>query len=392
MKEKGFETKAIRTQIEQTTQREHSNPIYMTSSFTFDNAEQMRAVFAEEEEGNIYSRFVNPNTTEFEEKMRLLEGTEDAYALASGMAAMFACFAALLSSGDHIVACRSLFGSTHTVLSKILPKWNITHSYVDLDSPNTWEDAILASTKMIVVETPSNPAVGLIDLEKLGELCSKHELILLVDNCFATPYLQQPQKYGADLIVHSATKYIDGQGRGMGGVICGKSDLMKEVRSFARSTGPSLSPFNSWLFSKSLETLALRMDKHCSGALKVAQELECQSKVEQVFYPFLPSHPQYDIAIKQMSQGGGIVSFVLKGGLEAGRQFLNGLEMSSLTANLGDSRTIISHPASTTHAKLTEEERLNSGILPGLIRVSVGLESVEDILADINLGLSQIVH
>lgn len=390
MKDKAFETQAIRTQIERSAQQEHSNPIYMTSSFTFEDSEEMRAAFADEIDRNIYSRFVNPNHTEFEAKMCLLEGTEDAFAVASGMAAMFSSMAALLSSGDHIVACRSIFGSTHTVLNKILPKWNITHTYVDVDDQDNWQEAIQGNTKMFVVETPTNPAVAIVDLEKLGRLCKSKGVILLVDNCFATPYLQQPSKYGADLVAHSATKFIDGQGRAVGGIVCGKKELVDQVRAFGRSTGPALSPFNSWLFSKSLETLGLRMDRHCSNAEHVADFLESHEKVEAVFYPFNESHPQFELAKKQMKLGGGIVTLIIKGGIDAGKRFLDGLELSSLTANLGDSRTIITHPASTTHAKLTDEERLVSGILPGLIRISVGLENEADIIKDIEQALNKV--
>lgn len=383
MNEERFETLSVRTQTKRSEQMEHSTPLYMTSSFVFEHAEQMRAMFADEIEGNIYSRFVNPTVREFEEKMMLLEGAEDALATASGMAAMFNAMAALLNAGDHIVACRSLFGSTHTVITKFLPKWNISHTYVDIDKPETWEGAIQSNTKLIIAETPTNPTLEIFDLEWFANLCERHQVISLIDNCFATPYIQQPIKYGIDLVAHSATKFIDGQGRGIGGLVAGKKDLIKEIKAFCRSTGPSLSPFNAWLFSKSLETLGLRMDRHCESAFELAKLLEDHPEVERVSYPFLDSYPKQALAKRQMRLGGGLVSFVIKGGVERGKRFLDAIEIGSLTANLGDSRTIVSHPSSTTHAKLTEEERLAIGILPGLIRISVGLESFSDIRSDI---------
>lgn len=382
-----FETKAIRNQSKRTESREHSVPLYLTSSFVFEDAEQARALFADEIPGNIYTRFSNPNNTEFVDKICALEGTEDGIATASGMSAVFTTFAALLKTGDHILVSRSVFGSTHQILTMILPKWGITHTYVDIASPETWEAAILPSTKLCFVETPSNPALDIIDLEWLGRLCKKHNILLAVDNCFATPYLQQPVKFGADLIIHSATKFIDGQGRAIGGVVAGPKSIIKDIRFFARHSGPSLSPFNAWLLSKSLETLAVRMDRHCKSALEIAEWLETHPKVEKVIYPFLPSHPQFELAKKQMKLGGGVVSFIVKGGIEKGRDFLNALEMLSHSANLGDTRTIATHPASTTHSKLTDAERAAVGILPGLVRISVGLEHPEDIKADISQAL-----
>jgi len=383
-----FETKAIRNQSKRTESREHSVPLYLTSSFVFEDAEQARALFADEIPGNIYTRFSNPNNTEFVEKICALEGTEDGIATASGMSAIFTTFAALLKTGDHILVSRSVFGSTHQILTMILPKWGITHTYVDIASPETWEAAILPSTKLCFVETPSNPALDIIDLEWLGKLCKKHNILLAVDNCFATPYLQQPVKFGADLIIHSATKFIDGQGRAIGGVVAGPKSIIKDIRFFARHSGPSLSPFNAWLLSKSLETLAVRMDRHCKSALEIAEWLETHPKVEKVIYPFLPSHPQFELAKKQMKLGGGVVSFIVKGGIEKGRDFLNALEMLSHSANLGDTRTIATHPASTTHSKLSDAERAAVGILPGLVRISVGLEHPEDIKADISQALN----
>jgi O-succinylhomoserine sulfhydrylase len=386
-KNENFNTSAIRTQLERTQHREHSTPLYLTSSFMFENAEHMRAMFAEEVEGNIYSRYSNPNTSEFIEKICLMEGAEAGFAFASGMSAVFTSFAALLKSGDHIIACQSLFGSTHSILTKILPKWGISFSYVDIYRPDTWEQAIKPNTKMLYIETPSNPGMDLIDLEWAGKLAASHNLILNVDNCFATPYLQQPIKYGAHISIHSATKFIDGQGRVLGGIAVGNKDLLQEIQFFSRHSGPSMSAFNAWILSKSLETLAVRMDRHCQNALTLAEFLEGHAEVEFVKYPFLPSHPNYDIAKKQMKHGGGILSFVIKGGLDRCRKFLDNIKMGSLSSNLGDTRTIINHPTSTTHSKLTEEERLSIGIPPGLIRVSVGLEQIEDIIEDINQAI-----
>ncbi len=382
-----FETDAIRTQHERTDFREHSVPLYLTSSFVFDSAEQARAMFADEIPGNIYSRYSNPNTNEFIDKLCALEGAEDGIATASGMAAMYASMISFLKTGDHVLACRSVFGSTHQILSIIFPRWGITHSYADVTEPETWESKIQPNTKMIFVETPSNPALDILDLEWLGKLAAKHKVILNVDNCFATPYLQQPMKWGAHLVTHSATKFIDGQGRVIGGAVVGSKELIKDIRYFTRHTGPSMSPFNAWVLSKSLETLAVRMDRHCESAMILATVLEAHPQIVKVKYPFLPSHPQHALARKQMKLGGGLVSFELKGGLEQGRKFLDSLKMISHTPNLGDSRTIAIHPASTTHSKLTEPERLAVGITPGLIRISVGLENIEDIIADVKQAI-----
>jgi O-succinylhomoserine sulfhydrylase len=378
-----FETDAIRQQHERSMFREHSVPLYLTSSFVFDDAEQARAMFADEIPGNIYSRYSNPNTNEFIQKLCVLEGTEDGIATASGMAAMFCSMAALLKSGDHVLACRSVFGSTHQILNTIFPKYGISYSYADVNEPDTWEEKILPNTKMIFVETPSNPGLDLIDLQWLGELAAKHSLILNVDNCFATPYLQTPAKFGAHIVTHSATKFMDGQGRVIGGAILGTKELIKEIRFFTRHTGPSMSPFNAWILSKSLETLAVRMDRHCENAMALGLFLESSEDVVKVKYPFLPSHPQFELAKKQMRQGGGLVTFEIRGGLEQGRRFLNSLKMISHTPNLGDTRTIAIHPASTTHSKLTEEERLAVGITPGLIRIAAGLEDIKDIIGDV---------
>lgn len=382
-----FETKAIRLQNERSQFNEHSTPLYLTSSFVFDDAEDMRASFAEEKERNLYSRFSNPNTSEFVNKIVALEGAEDGYAFATGMSAIFSTFGALLSSGDHIISCRSVFGSTHTLFTKYLPKWNIETSYFKADEIHSLESLVKDNTKILYVETPTNPGVEVLDLEELGSFCKDHDLLFVVDNCFATPYLQQPIKFGADLVIHSATKLIDGQGRVLGGVTVGKKNLIREIYLFSRNTGPAMSPFNAWVLSKSLETLAVRVDRHCENALQLARFLESKAEVNLVKYPFLPSHPKYEIAKKQMRHGGNIVVFEVKGGLEAGRKFLNKIQMCSLSANLGDTRTIVTHPASTTHNKLSLEDRLEVGITPGLIRVSVGLENIEDITSDISQAL-----
>jgi len=383
-------TKAIRTQIDRTNEMEHSSPLFLTSSFCFDNAEDMRAAFADESDDNIYSRFSNPNVQEFVDRLCILEGAEAGFATASGMSAVFSSFMALLKQGDHLLACSAIFGSTHTVITKYLPKFGIEYSYFQADKPEEWEALIKPNTKMIYVETPTNPGLDIIDIEKISALAKKHNIILNVDNCFATPISQQPIALGADLVVHSATKWLDGQGRVLGGAVLGRKDLIKEIYLFCRSTGPALSPFNAWILSKSLETLEVRMERHAASAFYLAEALQGNEKINWVKYPFLPSHPQYAIATKQMKDGGGIVCFELKGGVEAGRKFLNNLKVLSLTANLGDSRSIASHPASTTHAKLTEAERQTVGITAGLIRISVGLENKDDILQDILQALNTI--
>ncbi|GJM28509.1 MAG: O-succinylhomoserine sulfhydrylase [Cyclobacteriaceae bacterium] len=380
---KHFESKAIRTQSDNSLHREHSTPIFMTSSFTFESAEQARAMFADEVDGNIYTRFTNPNNNEFIEKLCLLEETEAGIATASGMAAMFSSMAALLKTGDHVLASRSVFGSTHQLFTQIFPKWGIEHTYVDIDKPETWSGKINPNTKMIFAETPSNPGLDIIDLEWLGVLAAEHDLILNVDNCFATPFLQQPRKYGAHLVTHSTTKFIDGQGRTIGGAILGSEEIIQQIRFFTRHTGPSLSPFNGWLLSKSLETMPVRMEKHCENALKIAEYLEDHEELISVKYPFLPSHPQHLLAKKQMRYGGALVTFIVSGGYDRAVRFLDNLKMLSLTANLGDTRTTVTHPSSTTHSKLTLEEQNRVGIEPGLVRISVGLENVNDILEDI---------
>ena len=381
-------TKAIRTQA-RTSEMEHSSPLFLTSSFCFENAEAMRGAFADETEDNIYSRFSNPTVQEFTDKICVLEGAEDGFATASGMSAVFASFMALLKQGDHLISCNAVFGSTHTVITKFLPKFGIEYTYVPADKPEAWEAAIRPNTKMIYLETPANPGLDIIDIAFVSQLAKQRNIILNVDNCFATPIGQRPIDLGADLVVHSATKWIDGQGRMLGGVVVGKSSLIYDIYLFCRSTGPALSPFNAWVLSKSLDTLDVRMERHSANALHIAKALEAHPKIAWLKYPFLPGHPQYDIAVKQMTSGGGIVCFELKGGLESGRKFLDGLKMLSLTANLGDARSIASHPASTTHAKLSKEERQAVNITPGLIRISAGLEHADDILEDILQSLEK---
>ena len=382
-----FETRAIRTQIERTAFQEHSSPLYLTSSFIFEDAEEMRAAFAEEKKRNLYSRFTNPNTSEFVEKLCEMEGAEAGYAFATGMAAIFSTFACLLDSGDHIVSSRSVFGSTHSMFMNYLPKWQITTSYFKVDEPDSIEGLIKPNTKVLYAETPTNPGVDILDLSHLAEIARRHGLILIIDNCFATPYLQRPIEYGADLVLHSATKLIDGQGRVLGGAVVGRADLVEKIYLFSRNTGPALSPFNAWILSKSLETLHVRVDRHCENAFKLAEFLEQHESVSKVRYPYLRSHPQYEVAKRQMKKGGNIVAFEVKGGLEKGKNLLNSIKLASLTANLGDSRTIVTHPASTTHGKLEESDRLEVGITDGLIRVSVGLEHVDDIIDDIDQAL-----
>jgi O-succinylhomoserine sulfhydrylase len=384
----GFETQAIRNQLERTQYLEHSVPLYLTSSFVFEDAEDMRASFAEEKDRNIYSRYSNPNNNEFISKVCAMEGAAAGFAFASGMAAVYSTMAALLTSGDHIVSSSSVFGATHSLFINYFPKWNIQTSYFDINQPETIEGLITPDTKILFAESPTNPAVDIIDLELLGNIAKKHNLILIIDNCFATPYLQQPIKWGAHLVVHSATKLMDGQGRVLGGITVGDADLIQKIYLFSRLTGPSLSPFNAWVLSKSLETLAIRLDRHCENALKVAEFLENHPQVNKVKYPFLKSHPQYEIAQKQMKLGGNIVAFEIKGGLEAGRAFLDKIKLCSLSPNLGDTRTIVTHPASTTHSKLSVEERLAVSITDGLVRVSVGLETVTDVIADLEQALA----
>ncbi|MCG2616352.1 O-succinylhomoserine sulfhydrylase [Terrimonas sp. NA20] len=384
------ETQAIRLQTARTQEKEHATPLFLTSSFVYDSAEDMAAAFSDDTlDVNIYSRFSNPTVDEFINKVAALEGAEDGIATGTGMAAIFSTFMTFLSKGDHIVSASAVFGSTHTILTKYLPKWGIDFSYFDMTRPETIEALIKPNTRMLYLETPSNPGLDIIDLEYVSAICKKHNVLFVVDNCFATPAVQQPIKFGADLVLHSATKFMDGQGRVLGGVVVGRKELINPLYLFVRNTGPSMSAFNAWVLTKSLETLFVRMDRHAESAMKVAQGLQGHAKVNSVKYPMLENHPQHAIAKKQMRNGGAIVSFEIKGGVDAGRKFLNALQMISMTNNLGDSRTIASHPASTTHSKLTETERSSVGITAGLIRVSVGLEHVDDILEDLRQALDK---
>ena len=383
-----FETNAIRTQTERSNFLEHSTPLYITSSFIFKDAEEMRASFAEEKERNIYSRFSNPNTSEFITKICQMEGAEDGVTFSSGMGAVFGAFAALLNAGDHIISSRSVFGSTHSLFTKYFPKWDINTSYFNIDQIDQIEKLIQKKTKCIYVESPTNPGVEILDLEFLSKIAEKYNLLFIVDNCFATPYLQNPIQYGADLVIHSATKLIDGQGRVLGGIVVGKKEFIREIYLFSRNTGNTLSPFNAWVLSKSLETLAVRIERHCSSALEISKKLEKVDQISWVKYPFLTSHPQYELAKKQMKFGGNIISFELKGGLSAGYDFINKIKLCSLSSNLGDTRTIITHPASTTHSKLSSEDRFKVGISEGMIRLSIGLEHPKDIWADLKQAIN----
>lgn len=391
MSPKKFETSAVRTQVERSQHDEHSVPLFLTSSFVFEDAEEMRASFAEEKKRNVYSRFTNPNTNEFVEKICQMEGAEEGCAFATGMAAVFGTFAALLNSGDHILSARAVFGSTHGLFTKFLPKWDIQTTYFDVADLDRFEELVTPNTKVIYAESPTNPGLQVLDLERLGVLAKKHNLILIIDNCFATPYLQQPMDFGADLVIHSATKLIDGQGRVLGGITVGRADLMEEITAFARNTGPAMSPFNAWTLSKSLETLALRVDRHCDNAEKVADFLLQHKAVEEVRFPFHKAHPQYAIAKKQMKRGGNIVAFQVKNGIEGGKQFMDNVAMCSRSSNLGDSRTIVTQPSISTHSKLSVEDRLAVGITDGLIRISVGLEHIDDIIGDIKQALDKLV-
>jgi len=385
-----FETQAIRTQSKRTHNREHSTPLYLTSSFVFDNAEQGAALFKGEEEGNLYSRFSNPNTAEFVDKLCLLEGCEAGVSTASGMAAVYTSFVAHLQQGDHILASKDIFGNAQYIITQILPKMGVTHTLVDVEDNNAWSEAVRENTKIVYLETPSNPTLKIADMTHVNKVCRDAGILFFVDNCFATPYIQRPGDFGADLVIHSATKYIDGQGRVLGGAIVGRSEVVSICYDFIRRTGACLSPFNAWVLSKSIETLAMRMDRHCDNAMAIAEWLEKDSRVHNVTYPFLESHPQYELARKQMRLGGGLVGFEINGGLEEGKKFLNALKVHSLTANLGDARSIATHPSSTTHSKLSLEDQEKMGITISYIRLSVGLEHRDDLIADIDNALNKI--
>ncbi|MGK0140022.1 MAG: O-succinylhomoserine sulfhydrylase [Algoriphagus sp.] len=377
------ETKSIKIQTERSQHKEHSTPLFLTSSFTFEDAEEGRALFNNEIEGNIYSRYSNPSVQEFIDKVCMLEDLEQGFATSSGMSAVFAGFAAHLKTGDHLVSSKALFGSAHQIITQILPKWGITHTYLSTDATEEdWHNAVQENTKMIYCETPSNPGLDIMDMEMLGKVAKKHQLIYFVDNCFATPVLQKPVEFGADLVLHSATKFMDGQGRVMGGIICGTAERMEPVIFFCRHTGPAMSPFNAWVLSKSLETLQLRMDRHCSSAGALAEALQGLKGVKKVNYPFLDSHPQVALAKKQMKSGGALVTFELEGGFERIIHFTKLLTIPSKTSNLGDSRTTITNPNTTTHSKVAQDIKDELGITEGLMRVSVGLENIEDLIED----------
>lgn len=382
------ETRIIRTRARASQYREQVTPIYMSSGFTFDSAEQARAVYGGEQPGFVYTRWDNPNSAELVARLCAMEGAEAGLPMASGMAALFTILAGLLNSGDHVVASRSLFGATHQLLTTILPRWGIAHTYADCELTETWPSLFRPETRLCLVETPSNPGLTLVDLAWVAELCRQRDVLLVVDNTFATPVIQRPLALGADLVVHSTTKFLDGQGRTIGGVVLGDRLVINELTHFARQTGPTLSPFNSWLLSQALETLPLRMERHCGNALALATWLSGRAGVASVRYPFLASHPQAELARRQMRGGGGIVTFDIAGGLAAGQRFLDKLKMCDIVANLGDARTTVTHPASTTHSALTDGERRAVGITPGLIRVSVGLEHIDDIIADIDQAIA----
>ncbi|RJS95034.1 O-succinylhomoserine sulfhydrylase [Salinisphaera sp. Q1T1-3] len=386
----GTATRGVRAGTHRTAEGEHSNAIYMTSSFVFDSAEACAARFAGDEPGNIYARFTNPTVDAFTQRLAAMEGGEACVATGSGMAAILATCLATLSAGDHIVASHTLFGSTIGLFNNYLGKLGITTSYVAPDDVSAWESAITSSTRMLFVETPSNPLTEIVDLGALGKLAEANGACLVVDNCFCTPALQRPLELGAHIVTHSATKYIDGQGRALGGAVVGDADVVgDQVFRFLRTCGPSMSPFNAWVFYKALETLEIRMQAHCASAMRLAQWLESQPGVSRVYYPGLKSHSQHELAARQQPGGfGGIVSFELSGGREAAFGLINATRMLSITANLGDTRSTIVHPASTTHSRLAAEDRERAGIRDGLVRVSVGLENVEDIIADLWRGLA----
>ncbi len=385
MKNKKFNTRAIRQGYHATEQQEHSAAVFLTSSFTFDSAEQAANRFANEEEGNIYTRFTNPNVQAFEDRLADLEEAESCIATASGMSAIFATLMGLLKAGDHIVASRDMFGTTIVLLNTIVNKFNIEVTFVDLPDIDSWRNSVQKNTKIFLLETPSNPLGDIVDLALLSALSKEHNILLAVDNCIMTPALQKPLNLGADLVIHSATKYIDGQGRCLAGAVAGRKEHIDEIRSFCRATGPTLSAFNAWVMLKGLETLSLRMKAHCDNAIKLAEWLQNQGFVQKVHYLGLQSHPHHDIAKAQQSGYGGIVSFEVEGGKKEAFRIINNTEMISITANLGDTKSTITHPATTTHNRLTEDERRKSNISDNLVRISVGLEDITDIIADLKV-------
>ena len=383
-----LETLAVRAGMDRTQHKEHSEALYLTSSFTFDSAEQAAARFSGEEEGNVYARFTNPSVTLFEERLAALEGAEDCIATASGMAAINAMIMANLSAGDHIVASSSMFGSTIQLLGNILPRFGIETTFVPLTDTAAWAAAVRPNTKLLFCETPSNPLTEVGDIRALAAIAHQHTVLLAVDNCFCTPILQRPMDLGADIVVHSATKYLDGQGRVLGGAVCASRAIVEKIFIFLRTTGPTLSAFNAWVLGKGLETLSIRIQAQSASARALAQWLESHPSVERVYYPGLPSHPQHALAMEQQRAGGAIVSFEVKGGKDAAWRVVNSCQLLSITANLGDTRTTITHPATTTHGRISPEARAAAGIHDNLLRVAVGLESVDDIRQDLERGLA----
>src|SRR3989338_10155884 len=381
------ETLAVRAGSQHTSFGENSEAMFLTSSFVFESAAQAAARFGGQEPGNIYSRFTNPTVTMFQNKLAALEGAEQCVATSSGMSAILACVMGLCSAGDHIVASRSIFGTTVQLFGNILQRWGLETTFVSLTDPKEWEAAVRPDTKLFFVETPSNPLTEVCDIGTLATLAKKSGALLVVDNCFCTPALQRPLELGADIIIHSATKYIDGQGRCLGGAVLGKKDALEPVYGFLRTAGPTMSAFNAWVFLKGLETLFVRMEAHSRNALALAQWLEAQPQIARVYYPGLASHPQHRLAMQQQKTGGGIVSFEVKGGKAAAWRVIDNTRLLSITANLGDTKTTITHPASTTHARITPEARAAAGITDGLIRIAVGLEAVVDIQNDLARGL-----
>ncbi|KZX76009.1 O-succinylhomoserine sulfhydrylase [Oleiphilus sp. HI0009] len=388
------ETLAIRSGQIRSPELEHSEAIFPTSSFVFNSAEEAAQRFSGDIPGNVYARFTNPTVTMLETRIAALEGGERAVATASGMSAIMATFMAVLKQGDHVLCSRSVFGTTTVFLEKFMSKFGVDVEFVDLVDYEAWESGLKQNTRVVFVETPSNPLCEVVDLERLRSIIDSKSLdqqcLFIVDNCFCTPALQQPLSMGADIIIHSATKYIDGQGRCLGGLVVGSNELMAEVHGYMRSAGPAMSPFNAWVFLKGLETLSLRMKAHSENALKVARWLEQQPQVEQVFYAGLESHPYYELAKRQQKGASGVLSFRVKGGREQAWNVIDGVEFLSLTANLGDAKTTITHPATTTHGRLSDEEKARAGITENLIRVSVGLESADDVIADLEKGLASI--
>ncbi len=382
-----FETLAVRSGIHRSQFMEHSEALYLTSSFVFESAAQAAARFKGEEPGNIYARFTNPTVTSFQERLAALEGAEACVATASGMSAILSCVMGLLSAGDHVVSSRSIFGSTVQLFGNILKRFGIETTFVSGADVSEWEKACLPNTRLFFVETPSNPLMELSDISALSILARKVGAKLAVDNCFCTPAIQKPLELGADIVIHSATKYLDGQGRVLGGAVLGSAELMEGVRNFLRTAGPTMSAFNAWVFLKGMETLKVRMDAQSKAALEVASWLEAQPKIRRVYYPGLPSHPQHDLALMQQKTGGAIVSFEVEGGRDAAWKIVDSTRMISITANLGDTKTTITHPATTTHGRISPEAREAAGIGEGLLRLAVGLESVEDIIRDLSTGL-----